>query len=256
MRYFAYIALQYTDLIRAWAQGKQIQHLATIVISISRLKRFNAIHSRRTYAQGDLKVTVESGRCKDRFPLLQHALLSLAALSTAGGAQAESIKLPGALAVVSDYRFRGYSLSDGQPALQGGLTLTSPAGFYANAWASTIDEYASGASGGGATVELDLGVGRAFSIGAYDIHAAAVAYTYPGGHGVNFVEIPVSVSHAFGAWAGTLGAAYAPAQSNLGNKANTYVYGSATLAPITWPICKRRWAGRMASSPNARLTGP
>jgi len=176
------------------------------------------------------------GRCEERFPVLHHALLSLAALCTAGGAQAEGIKLSGELAAVSDYRFRGYSLSDGQPALQGGLTLTGPSGFYANTWASTINEYGTGASGRGATVELDLGVGRAFSIGAYDFHVAAVAYTYPGGHDVNFVEIPISASHAVGAWAWTLGAAYAPPQFNLGNKANTYVYGSVALAPITWPI--------------------
>ena len=176
--------------------------------------------------------------------MLRHALLTLASLSTAGGAQAEGIKLSGALAVVSDYRLRGYSLSDGRPALQGGLTLTSPAGFYANTWAATIDEYGTGASGRGATVELDLGVGRAVSIGAYDFHAAAIAYIYPGGHDVNFVEIPVSVSHTAGAWAWTLGAAYAPPQSNLGNKANTYVYGSATLAPITWPIRLEATLGR------------
>lgn len=176
------------------------------------------------------------GRRKERFPVLHHALLSLAALCTAGGAQAEGIKLSGELAAVSDYLFRGYSLSDGQPALLGGLTLTDPSGFYANTWASTINEYGTGASGRGATVELDLGVGRAFSIGAYDFHEAAVAYTYPGGHDVNFVEIPISASHAVGAWAWTLGAAYAPPQFNLGNKANTYVYGSVALAPITWPI--------------------
>ena len=176
------------------------------------------------------------GRCEERFPVLHHALLSLAALCTAGGAQAEGIKLSGELAAVSDYLFRGYSLSDGQPALLGGLTLTDPSGFYANTWASTINEYGTGASGRGATVELDLGVGRAFSIGAYDFHVAAVAYTYPGGHDVNFVEIPISASHTVGAWAWTLGAAYAPPLFNLGNKANTYVYGSVALAPMTWPI--------------------
>jgi uncharacterized protein (TIGR02001 family) len=176
------------------------------------------------------------GRRKERFPVLHHALLSLAALCTAGGAQAEGIKLSGELAAVSDYRFRGYSLSDGQPALQGGMTLTDPSGFYANTWASTINEYGTGASGRGATVELDLGVGLAFSIGAYDFHVAAVAYTYPGGHDVNFVEIPISASHTVGAWAWTLGAAYAPPLFNLGNKANTYVYGSVALAPMTWPI--------------------
>ena len=44
-RYFAYIALRYTASIRAWAHAKQIQHLATIVIPISRFERHNATHS-------------------------------------------------------------------------------------------------------------------------------------------------------------------------------------------------------------------
>ena len=40
---------------------------------------------------------------------------------------------------VSDYRFRGYSLSGGDPALQGTINLNHSSGFYAGAWASSLD---------------------------------------------------------------------------------------------------------------------
>lgn len=168
--------------------------------------------------------------------MLRLALISIAALSVAGAAQAQDLKLSGDLAVVSDYRFRGYSLSDEQPAVQGGLTLTGSSGFYAGAWASTIDEYGADAAGKGATVEFDLSLGRAFSLGAYDFDVGLAAYTYPGGQDVNFVEIPVSVARTAGAWTWTLGGAYAPAQANTGDEDNTYVYGSAALAPAAWPV--------------------
>lgn len=168
--------------------------------------------------------------------MLRLALTSLVALAAASAASAQEIKLSGDLAVVSDYRFRGVSLSDEQPAVQGGLTLAGPSGFYAGAWASTINEYGTDASGKGATLELDFSLGRAFSLGAYDLDVGVAAYTYPGGQDVNVVEIPVSVARTAGAWTWTLGAAYTPAQSNTGDEDNSYVYGGAALAPESWPV--------------------
>lgn len=164
------------------------------------------------------------------------APIILAALCMATAAEAGDFELSGDLGVVSDYRFRGYSLSDEQAAVQGGLTATHASGFYAGVWASTIDEYGPDASGKGATVELDVTLGRAFSLGAYDFDLAVAAYTYPGGQDVNFVEIPGSVARTAGAWTWTLGGAYTPAQSNTGDEDNIYVYGAAALAPESWPV--------------------
>ena len=39
---------------------------------------------------------------------------------------------------VSDYRYRGISQTRLKPALQGGVDLSHPSGFYLGAWASTI----------------------------------------------------------------------------------------------------------------------
>lgn len=161
------------------------------------------------------------------------ALAAVAAL-TAGAAQAQSVEFQ--VEVVSDYRFRGYSVSDDGPALQGGATLDVGGGLYADVWASTIEEYGVGADGKGATVELDVTVGRAWSLGAYDLDLALSAYTYPGGQDVNYVEIPVSIARTAGDWTWTLGGAYAPRQDSLGGADNSYVFGAVALAPAKWPI--------------------
>ncbi|MGA0607350.1 TorF family putative porin [Phenylobacterium sp. VNQ135] len=126
------------------------------------------------------------------------------------------------LGAVSDYRFRGLSLSDEQPALQGGVTASLANGAYGYAWASTIAEYGAGADGKGATVEVDLVLGWAGSVAGFDVDASAQLYIYPAGRDVNYVELPISLSRATGAWRWTLGGAYAPAQEALGNQDNRY----------------------------------
>jgi uncharacterized protein (TIGR02001 family) len=51
-------------------------------------------------------------------------------------------QVAGSVAVVSDYRFRGASLSDGKPALQLGLGWEREDGWYAGAFASSVRLYA------------------------------------------------------------------------------------------------------------------
>ncbi len=60
-------------------------------------------------------------------------LLAGALLATAAQAQ-----VSGSIALVSDYRFRGVSLSDSRPALQGGLAYDRDGGWYGGAFASTV----------------------------------------------------------------------------------------------------------------------
>lgn len=72
-----------------------------------------------------------------RHPALQppalNGALALALLLAAGGAAAQA---SGSAALVSDYRFRGLSLSDGHPSAQLGLNYDSPGGWYAGAQAA------------------------------------------------------------------------------------------------------------------------
>jgi len=50
-------------------------------------------------------------------------------------------QVSGGLAALSDYRFRGISLSDRRPALQGWLSYDHPSGVYAGVLASTVRLY-------------------------------------------------------------------------------------------------------------------
>lgn len=157
-------------------------------------------------------------------------LIVLTTPATAWAGEAAKLSLDGELGVVSDYRFRGLSLSDGKPAVQGGLTASLPNGLYASAWASTIDEYGERDDGRGATVEVDYTLGWAFEVAGMSVDAAVARYTYPGGQDVDFFELPVSMSRDWADWSGTLGLAYAPAQKALGHDDNSYVFARLAWA--------------------------
>ncbi|WP_308367115.1 MULTISPECIES: TorF family putative porin [unclassified Microbulbifer] len=71
---------------------------------------------------------------------------AILALTLSSGAIAEdkkgeknSIKVSGNIALVSDYKFRGISQTDGGPAVQGGFDLDFGNGFYLGTWGSNVD---------------------------------------------------------------------------------------------------------------------
>lgn len=156
-------------------------------------------------------------------------------------AQEQGLTVDYEIGVVSDYRYRGYSLSDEKAAVQGGVTVSSHSGWYGAVWGSTIAEYGVGADGDGAQAEVDLVAGRSMEAGAYTVDIAVAAYGYPDGDNVSFLEIPVSVSREVGDWIWTAGAAYAPSQTALGDEDNAYLYGAAAWTPAggVWTFSAR-----------------
>jgi uncharacterized protein (TIGR02001 family) len=168
---------------------------------------------------------------------MRSLLLTLPLLAFGVPAVADDrIVLSGDLTLVSDYRYRGYSLSDQQPALQGGLTATTSGGYYANLWVSTLDEVGQDADGQGATVEADLTLGKGFDLGPWSLDVAVSHYGYPGGQDVSYFEFPISAARTWGDWTATVGAAWAPAQDALADQANSYVYVQSEWAPEAWPV--------------------
>lgn len=173
---------------------------------------------------------------------MQLAALAAGLALGAGGAafaqdEAEGVSLEGEIGVVSDYRYRGYSLSGEDPALQGGLTLNVPGGFYAGAWASTIEDYA------GAELEVDLFAGVAFSAAGLDWDVSAMRYAYPDGQDVDYWEIPVSAAKTWDAFTATASVVWAPEQDNLGGEDNWYVSLAGEYAPEAWPVSLDGWIG-------------
>lgn len=169
--------------------------------------------------------------------MLRSALAAFAAFAAGPSlAQTSAWTLEGTIGVVSDYRYRGYSLSDEQPALQAGATLSHRSGVYADVYLSSIDEYGVGDDGDGADVEVTGSIGWGGDLGGFMVDAAIAAYRYPDGDGVNYVEFPVQLSRAFDALTGTVGLAYAPSQSALSDEDNTYGWAALDYGPENWPV--------------------
>lgn len=156
-------------------------------------------------------------------------LLPILALTSGGAAAAQpafgDIDVSANVGIVSDYRFRGISLSDRDPALQGGIDLSDSAGWFVGTWASTIAEY------GGADVELDLYGGYANSVAGLDYALTAYFYLYPGGEeDVNYVELQGTLGRSFGDADVSVELSYVPTQKNIGGD-NVYV-GASFKTPI------------------------
>jgi uncharacterized protein (TIGR02001 family) len=80
------------------------------------------------------------------------------------------------LGLVSDYRFRGISQTDRDPAIQGGFDYTyNPASIYVGTWLSNVDK----AGFFDASFEWDIYAGWRPSFGDFTLDVGAVYYTYP-----------------------------------------------------------------------------
>ncbi|HVF82631.1 MAG TPA: TorF family putative porin [Sphingomicrobium sp.] len=121
-----------------------------------------------------------------------------------------------AVSAVSDYRFRGISLSDKDPAFQPSITLSHESGLYGSIWASTVAE------NDGADIEVDYILGYAPSIGGFDLDVNATYYAYPRATDLNYWEFIGNVSHSVGPGSVGLTFAYTPKQGATVPKRGVY----------------------------------
>jgi uncharacterized protein (TIGR02001 family) len=134
-------------------------------------------------------------------------------------------EIDGYISGLTDYRFRGISLSGKDPAVQAEVSVSHASGLYGVAWASNVD-----LGDGADDVEIDLSLGYAADIGNVSVDVGAIYYLYPGNSGFNYIELYGSVGASLGPASVTLGAAYAPEQDNIGDQDNIYVYVSTEVA--------------------------
>jgi len=162
------------------------------------------------------------------------AAVAAALLATAGAAQAQTPDVAWNVAVTSDYVFRGFSQTDEEPALQGGVDLTFDSGFYAGAWASNVD------FGDDTDAEVDLYGGFRTEAGGFALDFGAIAYLYVNAPDLtdeyDYVEFKAAASRAVGPV--TLGGAvyYSPDFFGLDGNA-TYVEANASFTPAPkWTV--------------------
>lgn len=157
-------------------------------------------------------------------------------------------KLSGGVTLTSDYRFRGLTQTNGDPAIQATLNVNSASGFYVGTWVSTIDGGDDGSTPaltgyGDAEVDLYGGYTKTLSNGI-GFDGGLLYYYYPGGDkGLNtdFFEPYASISYTIGPVSTKLGANYAwGGQSGLnftsGNDDNIYGYGEAAVGIPGTPV--------------------
>lgn len=172
--------------------------------------------------------------------LLAATVLASAAL-TAAPAMAQDepesdITVTGNVSIVSDYRFRGVSLSAGDPAIQGGLTIGHKSGFYIGTWASSLEDTPVYGE-----MEMDLFAGWKGEVTSnLTLDVGLTYYAYPskdnGAGPSDYFEPYAKLSTTIGPVGATLGVAYAWDQDALGDQDNLYIFTDLSVGIPNTPI--------------------
>lgn len=109
---------------------------------------------------------------------LSLAAMSLPALAQDKKAPAPDYTISGNFGLTTDYRFRGISQSNRNPAVQGGIDFAHKSGFYLGNWNSSVSEWAASPDGSG--IEMDLYGGFKTELAGIGLDFGAIYYYYPG----------------------------------------------------------------------------
>lgn len=152
--------------------------------------------------------------------------------------EAGDFSISGNAAIVTQYRFRGVGLSDGDIAVQGGVDIAHSSGFYIGTWGSSLDE---GDGTGYGHTELDIYGGWSGDLAeGVSADVGVLYYVYPNAHvlagDTDYVEFYGSLGYSLGPVDTTVGVAYAPDQDSLGSQDNLYLYGDASVGIPGTPV--------------------
>jgi uncharacterized protein (TIGR02001 family) len=168
-----------------------------------------------------------------RKSILGLSALSLVAIATPSFAQEESgpISFTGSVTLASDYRFRGFSQSNQNAAIQGGITATHESGLYVGTWASSI--------GFAGNIEVDYFAGYATDLNDnLNLDVGITYYVYPkdGGLTSNVFEPYVNLTTTAGPLTLKGGVNYAWSQDSLGGNDAVYFHLEPTVAIPNTPL--------------------
>lgn len=153
----------------------------------------------------------------------------------------------GSIDLVSDYRFRGVSLSGRGPAVQATVHANKGA-FFVEGFVTTL-----GRGDSDATVETDLSLGGQHKLGKGTATLSATWYLYPGDHHAGVYEIIGRYDLPVGRSTVSATAGYAPGQHGLQGGDNLYLGLSATV-PVGRPqIIASIGRERGALSPGTKI---
>ncbi|MEY4473380.1 MAG: hypothetical protein RL671_1684 [Pseudomonadota bacterium] len=153
------------------------------------------------------------------------------------------VTVTGNVALVTDYRFRGISLSGGDVAIQGSINVNHSSGLYAGTWASSLEQDVLDVYG---SSEVDLYAGWTGKVSsALTADVGLLYYVYPAGSvgDGNVFEPYASLTAAIGPASAKFGLNYAWKQDSLGGDDNLYLYSDWSLAVPNTPVTVTAHAG-------------
>jgi uncharacterized protein (TIGR02001 family) len=130
-----------------------------------------------------------------------------------------AITINGGATLVSDYRFRGISQTNLQPAIQGSITLTHSSGFYATVWSSSTSGYVTFSGTG--SQEIDAIVGYKKTVSGFTLDGGLLYYIYPRSRPAgdnskaDFFEPYADIAYTIGPVTAKVTVNYAPKQKAL-----------------------------------------
>jgi uncharacterized protein (TIGR02001 family) len=175
-----------------------------------------------------------------RFSMISLGALALATIATPAFAQEEApepFTITGGATVVSDYRFRGFSQSNEEAAIQGTFTIAHESGLYLGTWGSSIG-FANG-------TEIDVYAGYATEItSGVTADIGATLYLYPGTTDTTVIEPYLALTGTVGPVKAKVGVAYAPGGQNaLADFSGIYGYTDLAAAIPSTPLTLKGHVG-------------
>jgi uncharacterized protein (TIGR02001 family) len=164
-------------------------------------------------------------------------IASLTLVASPSQAQEKKVESPhtvtGNINLVTDYRFRGISQTNGKPAVQGGFDYSHASGAYFGIWGSNVS-WLSDAGGGTVSnsLELDIYGGYKFKAIGLDHDVGLLQYYYPGTYPSGFTKPHTTEIYGASTWNQyTVKLSYA--LTNLfgfpGSKGSFYLDGTANF---------------------------
>lgn len=166
-------------------------------------------------------------------------------------AQPSPFSLAGSADVLSQYRFRGLSRSDGQPAVQGDLSVTHTSGIYGGVTVSS-ESPGPALDFGHGEIDLYAGYDHALGGGGLMLDLGLRGYLYADRGNADLVELSAALHRQIGPLDLRAGLAWAPPQAHLGRKAdgnlrdNRYAYAQARADIPGTPLYLHAHAGHTA----------
>ncbi len=202
-----------------------------------------------------MKRSLEAAGWDDRISLflkgnpMRKSILGLSALAFFAAAtpaiaqdeDASGITISGSASIISDYRFRGFSQTRQNAAVQAGITVSHESGFYVATWGSNVDFPNVDGAGNGETAEIDIygGYTKELAPGVM-VDVGLLYYLYPKDTvtyvPTDFFEPYVTLSTTFGPVGLKVGAYYAWEQDALGGSDSIYLKADPSIAIPNTPF--------------------